>query len=180
MRCTAFLLLLALVCAMGSGCFWGEALAKHGARGALEVLNAQIPVLSETMKEEIAKKMDEGIVAINVAAAKKIQVAGMHTTKWAIRKAGLDPMSFDDDASGDLSFEEGNVGLRAAEQTGKWPWYVKLLVGLGVLGGGGGAAGGGFSVLKSINRYLEARSEKKTKAIVANGGSAAVDPDKKL
>lgn len=176
MRCTAFFILLALICAMGSGCFWTEAAMKYGARGALEALDAKIPGLADTIEKNLGEKIDKGIESINVAAAEKIMGAAMHTTKWAIRKAGLDPMAFDDNADGELSFEEGNRGLRAAEESGKWPWYVKVLVGLGILGGGAGAGGGGFSVLKTINRYLEARSEKKTKAIIANGGGAHVTP----
>ena len=176
MRGTTLILVLALVGVMFSGCMFLEQAAKAGASGALEVLNAQIPVLSKTLKEEIKGQIHTGIEKIGLAAAEKAHATGMKFVHFAIRKAGKDPMAYDFDGSGGLSDMEAGIGMNEAAESGEWPWYLKVLAGLGILGGTGGAAGGSFSILKTLSRYIDARSEKKTKAIVANGGGAPLVP----
>lgn len=172
MRGTALVLVLIALMLMGSGCYWAEAAMKYGARGGLEALNSQIPVLSKTMKEEILKEVNSGIEKMGGLAADKSLTVAMAGIKWMIRQGGKDPMAYDFNNDGKLSIEEGNKGMLDASKSGEWPWYLKALFALGVLGGGAGSGGGIFSILKTMGRYRDERQEKKTRAIV-NGGAPA-------
>ena len=169
MRGIALFLILALLALSFGGCFWMEAAMKAGARGGLEMLNKQIPILSTTLKKEALTAIDGGIEKLGLAAAEKAHAAGMKFVHFAIRKSGKDPMAYDFNGDGKLDDTEAGIGMNEASESGKWPWYLTALAALGIIGGGGG---GGFSVMKTMSRYIDARSEKKTKAIV-NGGDAS-------
>jgi hypothetical protein len=166
MRGTALFLILAFLALSFGGCFWLEAAGKAGASGALAVLNAKIPVLSETMKKELEKKLHDGIEKIGLAAADKAHAAGMKSIHWMIRQADLDPMAYDFDGDGELNETEAGIALKDAKGSGKWPWWLAILAPILGLTGTGGA---GFTLLKTVSRYREVRRKKEIE-VVANGG----------
>jgi hypothetical protein len=169
-RGTLILVLFGLILFMGSGCYWAEMAMKAGARGGLEIVNKQIPILSETLKGELLKTVDAGVEKLTLAAADAGHAAGMKTMSWLVRQADLDPMDYDFDGSGAMDTEmEARAALMDAKESGKWPWYSYVIAGaLGLLAEGGA----GFTIMKSLSRYREAKRKKEIKAEV-NGGTPA-------